>query len=183
MELSTALSCCSSGACSYQISSVLSLSCMAMQLLPKCFVAGKGREKFTAQLMIVKVTRQKFILTACKLTHNPALSPVTHEEVYLQAEVERLEQLVDAEAARGDYILEAAQDNIDGFAQALDQQADRQQRSRRAELQRQRQGLTRAAAQELVNERRQRMTTLKEVTCKPCAGLFAVVGWAGQRRG
>lgn len=76
---------------------------------------------------------------------------------------------MDAEAARGDYILEAAQDNIDGFAQALDQQAQRSQRSRHAELQRQRQGLTRAAAQELVQERRHRMIALKEVTSKPCA--------------
>ena len=107
-----------------------------------------------------------------------------HSELFLQAEVERLEQLVDAEAARGDYILEAAQDNIDGFAQALDQQAQRHQRSRQAELQHQRQGLTRAAAQELVQERRQRMTALKEVTCRPCAcWRVCCCGVGGQRRG
>ena len=97
--------------------------------------------------------------------------------------MERLEQLVDAEAARGDYILEAAQDNIDGFAQALDQQAHRHQRSRQAELQRQRQGLTRAAAQELVNERRQRMTALKEASCEPRVCCFVCCcRWAGRRR-
>ena len=78
--------------------------------------------------------------------------------------MERLEQLVEAEAARGDYILEAAQDNIDGFAHTLDQQAQRQQRSRQAGLQRQRTALTQAAAQELVSERRQRMTALKQVS-------------------
>ena len=119
---------------------------------------------------------------ACKLTH-VSIEQVTHGEVHLQAEVERLEQLVDAEAARGDYILEAAEDNIDGFAQALEQQAQRQQRSRQAELQRQRQGLTRAAAQELVQERRQRMTALKEVICEPCACCFCFLCGVGGQRG
>ena len=89
-----------------------------------------------------------------------------------QAEVERLEQVVNAEAARGDYILEAAQDNIGAFAQALDQQALRRQKKKQAELQRQRQALARVAAEELVKERRQRMAALKEVGRQPLLGSY-----------
>ena len=82
----------------------------------------------------------------------------------IQAEVDRLEQLVHAEAARADYILDAAQDNIDAFAQTLDQQTQRHQRRHQSDLQRQRQVFARAGAQELVQERKQRMTTLIEVS-------------------
>lgn len=78
--------------------------------------------------------------------------------------MDRLEQLVHAEAARADYILDAAQDNIDAFAQTLDQQTRRHQRRYQSSLQRQRQVLAQAAAQELVRERKQRMTTLIEVS-------------------
>ena len=97
----------------------------------------------------------------------PLRRVATTQKVCLQSEVERLEQLVEAEAARGDYILEAAQENIDGFAQAMDQHALRHQRRRQADLQRQRQALARAAAEELVQERRQRMTALKEASRRP----------------
>ena len=81
----------------------------------------------------------------------------------LQAEVDRLEGLVDAEAGRADYILNAAEENIDAFAESLHQQNQRHQRRKQAELQRQRQVLARAAAEELVRERRQRMAALREV--------------------
>ncbi len=81
----------------------------------------------------------------------------------VQAEVDRLEGLVDAEVGRADYILDAAEDNIDAFAQSLHQQNQRHQRRKQAELQRQRQVLARAAAEELVRERRQRMSALREV--------------------
>lgn len=96
---------------------------------------------------------------------------------HLQAEVERLEQVVNAEAARGDYILEAAQDNIQAFAGALDQQAERHQRKKQAELQRQRQALARIAAEELVQERRQRMAALKEVSGKALWRYVMYRGW------
>jgi len=81
----------------------------------------------------------------------------------VQAEVDRLEGLVDAEAARADYILDAAEENIDAFAESLHQQNQRHLRRKQAELQRQRQVLARAAAEELVRERRQRMSALREV--------------------
>lgn len=81
----------------------------------------------------------------------------------MQAEVDRLEGLVDAEAARADYILDAAEENIDAFAESLHQQNQRHLRRKQAELQRQRQVLARAAAEELVRERRQRMSALREV--------------------
>lgn len=81
----------------------------------------------------------------------------------LQGEVDRLEGLVEAEAARADYILDAAEENIDAFAGTLHQQNHRHQRRRQADLQRQRQALARAAAEELVHERRQRMSKLREV--------------------
>lgn len=88
-------------------------------------------------------------------------------EQAMQAEVDRLEQVASAEAARADHILEAAEQNIDAFAQTLEQQARRHRHRQQAELQRQRQILSRAAAEELVRERRQRMTALKEVG-HPC---------------
>ena len=81
----------------------------------------------------------------------------------LQAEVDRLEGLVAAEAGRADYILDAAEENIDALAESLHQQNQRHHRRKQAELQRQRQVLARAAAQELVQERRQRMSALREV--------------------
>ena len=88
------------------------------------------------------------------------ISPLLCE---MQAEVDRLEGLVDAEAARADYILDAAEENIDAFAESLHQQNQRHHRRKQAELQRQRQVLARAAAEELVRERRQRMAALREV--------------------
>lgn len=84
--------------------------------------------------------------------------------------------MVNAEAARGDYILEAAQDNIQGFAHALDQQAQRHQKKKQAELQRQRQALSRVAAEELVRERRQRMSALKEVSDQAPLEVFIILG-------
>ena len=96
-----------------------------------------------------------------------------------QAEIDRLEHLASTEAARADYILEAAEQNIDAFAQTLEQQARRHRHRQQAELQRQRQILAQAAAEELVRERRQRMTALKEV----CSKGFCVCFWGGGRRG
>ena len=82
----------------------------------------------------------------------------------VQSEVERLEQAVDAEAARADYILDAADENIDAFAHTLDQQKRRHQHRKQAELRRQRQTMANVAAEELVQERRQRMAALKQVS-------------------
>ncbi len=79
--------------------------------------------------------------------------------------------MVEAEAARADYILDAAEQNIDAFAQTLHQQNQRHHQRKQAELQRQRQVLARAAAEELVRERRQRMATLKEVRTPLSASL------------
>ena len=96
--------------------------------------------------------------------------PVTHAVTtpqslcLVQSEVERLEQAVDAEAARADYILDAADENIDAFAHTLDQQKRRHQHRKQAELRRQRQTMANVAAEELVQERRQRMAALKQVT-------------------
>ncbi|KAL0045851.1 hypothetical protein WJX82_006724 [Trebouxia sp. C0006] len=93
-------------------------------------------------------------------------SVLQQAEQFHQAEVDRLEGLVDAEAARADYILGAAEENIDAFAESLHQQNQRHLRRKQAELQRQRQVLARAAAEELVWERRQRMSALREIRKK-----------------
>lgn len=85
----------------------------------------------------------------------------------LQAEVDRLQHLIDAHANRADYILDAAEENIDSFEATLQQQERRQEHRKRAALQSQRQALARAAAQEMVNERRQRMASLRQVEA-PC---------------
>ena len=72
--------------------------------------------------------------------------------------------MIDAYANRADYILEAAEQNIESFEAALEQQERRQERRKQAALQRQRQALATAAAQEMVNERRQRMASLRQVS-------------------
>ena len=115
------------------------------------------------ELLIPLLVNTVFLLVAfvCKLVF-----------LVVQAEVDRLEQLVQAEASRADYILDAAQDNIDAFAQTLEQQTQRHQRRRQSDLQRQRQVLARAAAEELVQERWQRMTTLKEVRSNLISGCI-----------
>ena len=92
----------------------------------------------------------------------------------VQAEVDRLENLIDAYANRADYVLEAAEQNIDSFEAALEQQERRQEHRKQAALQRQRQALAKAAAQEMVNERRQRMASLRQVSLSEhpnCLGM------------
>lgn len=88
--------------------------------------------------------------------------PLTRAAV-MQAEVDRLEHLIDAHANRADYILEAAEQNIDSFEATLERQDRRQEHRKQVALQRQRQALAKAAAQEMVNERRQRMSSLRQV--------------------
>ena len=100
----------------------------------------------------------------CSCTHNSSLMQSPLLSRCVQSEVERLEQAVDAEAARADYILDAADENIDAFAHTLDQQKRRHQHRKQAELRRQRQTMANVAAKELVQERRQRMAALKQVS-------------------
>ena len=83
--------------------------------------------------------------------------------------------MIDAYANRADYVLEAAEQNIESFEAALEQQERRQERRKQAALQRQRQALATTAAQEMVNERRQRMASLTQVrsATTPCTAKIA----------